>query len=410
MDPTSRIEIDLDTIAHNLAVVRTAAPDVAVCAVLKADGYALGSARLARRLAASGIDMLAVYTPEQARTLLDLNIAAPILLLMPIRRLERDDRLYRAASLGGLHLTAHDASNLQAIVQIADTLGIALPVHLEIDTGMSRGGAPLRDASGLVARINEHPRLRLAGVFTHYASADSDPELTETQTRRFRDWLDAESPNIPEDCLIHQANTFATFREPSTHARMVRVGLALLGFAHEEFAEPDTFSLAHHARELQPCLRWASNIVHVKIIPSGTPVGYGATWTSQRPSRIGLVPVGYADGYPLALSSTPHYHPARVGIVIDSRIRAFAPVVGRVSMDQITIDLTDLPAEDVGVGTEVELISREKNAPNSLPTLANRADSISHELLCRLSPRIPRLYRSGESSVIPTGASARSSR
>lgn len=404
MDPTSRIEVDLDAVAHNLGVVRSTAPGSGVCGVIKADGYGLGSARLAKRLAASRIEMLGVYTPEQARALLELHIAVPILMLMPIRRLERDDRLYRAASLGQLHLTAHDAGNLQSLVEIADGLGIALPVHLEVDTGMSRGGASLRDASGLVARINEHPRLRLAGVFTHYASADDDRAFTMEQCERFGAWLDGEGRNIPKECLVHQANTFALFRDSATHARMVRVGIGLLGYAGEEFADPEGFALGERAGELRGCVRWTSRIVHVKTIGAGTPVGYGSTWRAERSSRIGLVPVGYADGYPLALSSRNGEPSARVGVVLDGGIRGYAPVVGRVSMDQITIDLTDLPVDGVGVGTEVELVSTDRGAPNALPKLAKRAGTISHELLCRLSPRLPRSYRSGE--VVGSSASA----
>ncbi len=404
-EPASRIEVDLAAVAHNVGVIRRVLgtgrggrPPAALCAVLKADGYGLGAARLARRLATLGVEMLAVYTPEQARGLVEAAISIPMLVLMPVRELERSDVLYRAASRGRLHLSIHDRDNLQGVGEIADRQGITIPVHVEVDTGMSRGGVEPGEAAQLIARIDRHARLRLAGVFTHFNSADADERLTRHQSETFERFLRDVEPLIPEDCLIHQANTFAMFREAGLHRDMVRVGLGLLGFGAEEFADPDEFTLRHEAAELRPCMRWMSRVVHLKTIEAGKPVGYGATWTAPRISRIALVPVGYADGYPLALSNK-----GSVAIELPDGERAFAPIVGRVSMDQITVDVTDLPASAVGVGTSVEVVGQDPAAPNHLPTLARQAGTITHELLCRLSHRVPRVSMNVESGDSATG-------
>ncbi|MBL0926684.1 MAG: alanine racemase [Phycisphaerales bacterium] len=414
MTTTSRLDIDLTAIDRNVGVVRRALaahlpkgrPIPAVCAVLKADAYSLGAPRIAKRLsiASSGaVEMIAVYTPDQARALIEAAVQTPILLLMPVRDLDRSDVLYRAATKGRLHLVIHDTDNLNHLIDRGNALGVSLPLHVEVDTGMTRGGMSPEEASGVLARIREHPRLRLAGIFTHCASSDRDPESVRRQAERFNRFLEQHAHLIPDDCLVHQANTFGLFRTPGLHRNMVRVGLALLGYAAEEFADPEHFELADLAAELSPAVRWTSHIVHLKSVPSGTPVGYGGTFRTTRPSRIALVPVGYADGYPLALSNA-----ARVGVLLPGEnpgapIRAFAPVVGRVSMDQITLDVTDLPEGSVRIGSAVEIVSADRTAPNHLPTLARQAGTIAHELLCRLSPRLPRHYTAVEESPTQAG-------
>jgi alanine racemase len=398
---TSRIEVDLAAVEHNVGVVRRATgPGVALCAVLKADGYGLGAVRLAKRLAIAGIDMAAVYTPDQARALLDASLPGtiPIHVLMPVRELERADPLYRALLAGQVHLTIHDQDTFKAISDIAQALGLTIPVHVEVDTGMSRGGAAPAEALALIARVSEHPRLKLAGVFTHCAAADSDAAQTQRQAAMFDDLLKRAGNAITPDCLIHQASTFGLFRAASLHRRMVRVGHALLGYAGEEFADPANVELLAQSKDLIPVVRWVSKIVHTKWIEPGTPVGYGCTWKAKRRTRLGLVPVGYADGYPRSLSNK-----ARVGVELANGVKAFVPQVGTVSMDQITIDLTDLPETGLGVGSWVELVGNDRGAPNHLPELAKQAGTITHELLCRFGPRVPRHYIAMEETRPDTG-------
>lgn len=396
MSSPSRIEVDLTGVSSNVRTVRRVlaagcaggtvrAPGI--CAVMKADGYGLGAARIAKRLAIAGVDMFAVYTPDQARTLIDAAVMNPILVMMPAHELDRSDPLYRAATRGQLHFTIHGRESFEAIAAAADLQGLTLMVHLEVDTGMSRGGVPLEDARGLVESIVRHPRLRLAGVSNHFACADSDDAFTRAQSQRFGAWLAACAGLIPGDCVVHEANTFGCFRGEWSHRGMVRIGLAILGYGAEEFADRERFAFAEEATRLRPAMRWLSEVIQVKRIGAGTPVGYGAVWRAGRPTRLGLVPVGYADGYPLALSNK-----AKVGVTLRSGVKAFVPVVGRISMDQMMIDLTDLPVEEVGCGADVEVVGNDPTAPNHLPTLARQAGTITHELLCRVNARLQRQY------------------
>ena len=391
---TSRIEVDLSAIEKNVGVVRSVVgPNVGLCAVMKADGYGLGAARVAKRLGPAGVNMFAVYTTEQACSLLDANLPgnAPVLVLTPLRDIERNDPIYRALQTERVHVTVHDIEHFESLLTIASSLGVRLHVHMEVDTGMSRGGMSPAEASKLLERMATQPRVRLAGVFTHCASADCDPDQTRRQADMFDRFLEQNRELLPDDCIIHQANTFGTFRAPRVHRSMVRVGLALLGYAGEEFADPANFQHAAAAEQLTPAVRWISKLVQTKWIEPGTTVGYGGTWKAKRRTRLGLIPVGYADGYPLACSNR-----ARVGVELAGGVRAYVPIVGRVSMDQVTVDLTDLPEVGIGVGSWVELVGNERGAPNHLPVLARHAGTITHELLCRFSQRLPRHYIASE--------------
>lgn len=419
MSGTSLIEVDLTALERNLAVIRgvlsrgldddsaSSGTPPGVCAVLKADGYGLGAVRLAKRLTAPkatrAVEMIAVYTPDEARELIDAAITTPILVLMPVTGFDRHDPLYHALSKGQIHLTVHDRDNLEAVTKTAEHLGAILPVHLKIDTGMSRGGALPRQAGALLAKITDHPRLRLAGVFTHFASADCSAETTRDQAQSFLNVLRLSEARLPGDCVIHEANSYATFRSAALHADMVRAGLALLGYGAESMETSDRFEFSGAAHQLTPILRWTSRVVQTKHIAPGTPVGYGSVWSAPKraagDTRLAIVPVGYADGYPVALSSDrggddalDPERAARVGFEISTGIRAYAPVVGRVSMDQIIIDVTDLPESATAPGATVEIVGNNPSAPNHLPTLAKIAGTITHELLCRMSPRIERRY------------------
>jgi len=394
MSSTSRIEIDLSAIEQNVAIIRQtlaadAPPDQprTLCAVLKADAYGLGAARIAKRLEIAGVDMCAVYTPHQARELIHAAIRLPILILSPVRELSRDDPLYRAASLGKLHFTIHDLDQLDSLSHMADHLGIVLPVHIEVDTGLHRTGSPPADAVRLVEIAAKHPRLRIAGLSTHFASADCDAEQTSRQADAFDAWLDHVKPMTDAQTLIHVANSCALFRSSAHHRDLVRIGLAMYGYVADRYHDPDSCQLIEQCRELIPVVRWTSQIIHLIDAPKGEPVGYGGTWKAMRDTRLALIPVGFADGYPLSLSNR-----GTVGVELPDRSMIYCPVAGRVSMDQITIDITDTPMGSVTHGTCVELIGLDQSAPNHLPALAQAADSSPHEMLTRLGPRVRRDY------------------
>lgn len=456
---TSRIEVDLTAIGNNVRVIKRVAsgefssaakptggssdapnPDkarthrpAAVCAVLKQDAYGLGAVRIAKRLAACAVDMIAVYSLDEARTLVEAGITTPMLVLMPVRSMDRSDPAYRHAVVGKLHLTVHDEDQLNSLIDVCGKLGAAMPLHVQIDTGLARGGATPESGARIVETIVRSPRLRLGGLMTHFASPCGDPEFTREQARQFREWVERIKPSLagavnqridaplPHGLFIHAANSCAMFRSSKYHGNLVRVGQALYGYSLEGAEEKETSEFAGAAAALSPVARWTSSIVHVKEIPTGFPVGYGSTWRAARPTRVALVPVGYADGYPRLLSNAgvvgvtgrawersgttlppgadiPAIHEARRALAASTM---YAPVIGRVSMDQLTIDVTDVPAAMCRVGSEVEIGVGDRGAPNSFLRLAELAQSIVHEQMCRLGARVERTYRMPTASESP---------
>ncbi len=403
---TSHINIDLSAVEENVRVLRealtppTGGPEgiepAKLCAVIKADAYGLGAVRVAHRLE-KRIDMFAVYTLTEAIELLNASVRTPILIMSPVYSIADSDTLYRAVSHGRLHFAAHALQQTEALAKQADRFGVEIPIHIDVNTGMNRGGALPEEAAAILEFARSHRRMIVAGVSSHFASAHSDAALTREQSTRFDAWLAEMGDLVPPKALRHEANTFALFRSSSTHRSMVRVGYALAGYAGEEFADAENFQHKALAENLAPAVRWLSAIAHTQWVEEGARVGYAGSWTAERRTRLALVPVGYADGYPFALSGK-----GRVRVDAGDAGLVEAPVVGRVSMDQITIDVTDLPEDDAGVGAEVELIGDDREASNHLPSLAKLAGTISHELLCGLARRVPRRYLSQREPAEPT--------
>jgi alanine racemase len=246
--------------------------------------------------------------------------------------------------------------------------------------------------------------LVLAGIFTHFASAESDVKFADAQLASFDQLLNANAQLIPATCRVHMASTFATIRHQRFHKSMVRVGLAWAGYGIECMEGEEWIA---QADQLRPIVSWKSHIVQIKSIAKGTPVGYGSRWSAKRNSVIGLVPVGYADGYPMGLGARDGKPKAASVAVLGnsgSEPIGYAPVVGAINMDQLTIDLTDVISKaarqrlNCAVGSQVELISADVDAPNHLPRIANLAGTIPHEMLCRLNSRLSRVY------IAPAGA------
>lgn len=433
---TSRVEIDLSAVDRNVSVLRACARRGATlagvshdklrfCAVIKQDAYGTGAARMAKRLSVAGVDMIAVYCAAEARALVDVPIKTPILLLMPTYGFDRNDALYRLAARDRLHFALHSRQQAESLIDLAGRLGMSLPVHVQVDVGMSRGGCLPAEATALVELAVKSNRLRLAGVMTHFSSPGSDATFTREQAHLFRSWIEGVRPLINEHArtvserggealMVHLANTCATLRWHGLHGTMLRVGQGILGFGPETFHEDDAPEFAEAAHLLQPAVRWLSRVVHTHDIPAGWPVGYDRTFIAQRPTRIAVVPVGYADGYPRVLGNRAYVR--LTGLAWD-RPRTiagneakpetgvpgvFAPIVGRVSMDQMTIDVTDVPRALSEVGCEVEIIGTDRNAPNHLPLLAQLGETITHEMLCRISPHLERTYVASDISVCPS--------
>ena len=453
MTDTSWIEIDLLNLRRNVSIWRnmlrrpsigaaSARPSPRLCAIIKADAYGMGAGELARCYDEAGVDMLAVYSPGQANEILQHPIRKPILVLMPVRTKPQTRELREAMLSGQLHLSIDSPDQLIAVQAIGAATGARIPIHLSIDTGMSRGGLSAEQFASILHRLTKLGNVRLSGVWTHFAAADRDGAFTQQQYDRFQDIIRQNQARISSDVILHAAATHAALRHPRYHLDMVRIGLGLLGYGAPSrltlaspvgarpFRPVTPFDLAQEevlndeeldrfctrtgevepldgvdghdcsvrgAAGLMPAVRWRSRVVHVRRFPAGSAVGYGCTAQLARESYLGIVPVGYADGYPLALSNKGVVTiVGRRGVGSLTGELQTAPVVGRVNMDQIIVDLTDLSARQTAplaqIGDTVELISPDPASPCALPKLASLADSSPYEMLCRISPRVPRLY------------------
>jgi alanine racemase len=268
-------------------------------------------------------------------------------------------------------LTVTDLADVELVKLAASLAEVYATVHIEIDSGMTRSGAAPDQFHMIMQAIEEAANITLEGIYTHFATADEEDEaFLHDQIAVARDCINGSDVNHCR--VIHYANSAATSRVPEAHQNMVRVGLMMYGYRPSRHVAPQL--------ELKPAMRLRSAIMQIHEVPEGTHVGYGLTYQCKRASRIGLVAGGYGDGYLRALSNRAQ---VRIG-------DGLAPVVGRVSMDQITIDLTDLP--NTMVGDTVELVGNDPNAPNSADGLAEQADTISYEILTRLgSSRIERV-------------------
>ncbi|MFK7960432.1 MAG: alanine racemase [Phycisphaerales bacterium] len=416
MDASSRLIIDLGAVADNVRAMRHWLPSqTGFAAVVKADAYGLGAVPVARTVARAGASLLAVYDAAEAVELFEAGVPARVMILGPLLRDVVDDwgddsadgPVTAAAAAGRIHLTVHGNRELDVAGALAARGARAVPVHVEVDTGMSRGGCPPTETPRLIDRILRSPDLALAGVFTHMAEPD-DAESVDEQLEIFRAVTSA-LPPLPGSCRIHVANTRTVLRRPRLAADLVRCGQALSGFGAVEASVDGTLSGPAQPR-LKRAVRWVSRIARVREIEPGTTVGYGRRWTARRRTRLGLIPVGYADGYPRPLAETDAGGAsiARVGVGIDANTgiasgsasasasadgpRAYAPVVGAISMDQLTIDLTDVADADAQVGAAVELFGHRPDAPNDIAALAHAAGTTHYELLCRLGPRVARAY------------------
>ncbi|MEO1172018.1 MAG: alanine racemase [Myxococcota bacterium] len=361
----TRVEIDLDAIAHNLRVVREAASGRKLCCVIKADGYGHGGVPIAKTLARSGVDWLAVALIEEGVELRAAGVTVPILVLGGA--LEGG---YRALFEHQLTPVIFHDAHLRGLARAAG--GRQIAVHLKVDTGMARLGVSLTELGALLTRIKNEPAVRLDGVMTHFANADEqDIETNQRQTDLFRSALQKIRSTGFTPAHVHASNSAATQTFDDELGTMVRPGLMLFG------VEP----IRSDSSTLQPVLKWVTSPVQVKSIPAGTAVSYGGRWVAKRQSTIATLPVGYADGYPRALSN-------RADVLVNG---ARAPVVGSVCMDMCMVDVTD--CGPVSVGDEVVLLGAQGPDVIDADELADHAETLAYEILTGVQKRVPRVYR-----------------
>jgi alanine racemase len=367
-DPQRWAEIDLDAIRHNVRTLAALASPAKLCAVVKADAYGHGAVPIARALEPLS-NALAVSLVEEGLELRAAGIRAPIFVLGAYYNRHQDDVIAQR-----LTPVAYDLGDLERFGAAAARRGRRIDVHVKVDTGMSRLGVPVDQLSAVLARFDDLSALRLAGLCTHFASADlPDASVTEEALARFEGCIELAQRAGFTDLAHHAANSAAAVRFPRARLAAVRPGLALFG------AMPSR----HVAVEdLEPALRLSTRIMAVHDIPIGTPVSYGGLWRAARPSRVATLPVGYADGYPR------HVRDAHV-LVGGLRV----PIVGAVCMDMLMVDVTDVPPADAGLGSAVTLIGRDGGEQITVDDLAGWAGTLNYEILCGISKRVPRILR-----------------
>jgi alanine racemase len=361
--------VDLDAIAHNIgALRREIGPTARVMAVVKANGYGHGAAPVAIAALQAGASALAVACVDEGIQLRRAGIGAPALILgaTPPADMERVVR-------HGLTPTVCDREAVEALQAAAATAGRSrTPVHVKVDCGLHRFGVEPAEAVAFVAWAAAQPRLRLEALYTHFSSAEeADGEATRDEHARFQSIV-AELATRGIRPALHAANSAATTGFPDLRLDMVRPGLAIYGLAGDY---PGAGALA-----LRPALEIHSRIVRVHTVAAGEAVGYGRTFVAAEPRRVALVSIGYGDGYPRALGN-------RGQALVNGRR---AQVVGRVSMDQIVVDVTDLGP--VAAGDLATLVGRQGGATITAGEVAGWVDTISYELVTGLAPRLPRAY------------------
>lgn len=362
--------IDLTAIDHNLRALRSLTrPPTRMMAVVKANAYGHGALTVAETAVAAGADALGVARVGEAVALRRAGIDAPILVF-------GHTPAGRAAELieHDIAGTVHGVEGALALSDAARTLGSRVEVHLKIDTGMGRIGLMAEDTDA-ARTVLELPGLRPTGIYTHFASADSeDKTFARRQIQRFQDCIGRLSPHFPPETPMvrHAANSAATIDIPEAHFDLVRPGLSLYGL----YPSPH-----QRARvDLRPAMTLVSRIIHLKQVPAGFPVSYGSTYITPEPTAIATVPVGYADGYDRLLSSKGR-------MLVRG---AHAPVVGRVCMDQTMIDVGQIPAAEVG--DEVVIIGRRGKAEVSADEIADLTGTINYEVVSTLTARVQRRY------------------
>jgi len=363
------LDVDLDAVAENVrTIVALVGPGTRVCAVVKAEAYGLGATEIARAALATGAERVAVARVEEGVRLRRDGIRAPILVLAGFAPKEAD-----AIVDHRLTPTVVDVDSAFTLARAAGRAGTVLDVHIKVDTGLTRYGAPPERVPDLVRLLRGLPTVWLEGLYSHYASADEpDRSFTEEQTRRLFEVVRAVEVLGWRPSVVHAANSAAALREPTSWLHMVRVGIALSGHYPSSDVPRNV--------DLHPAVALRARLISIRDVEPGTSIGYGRSYIVERRSRVGLVPAGYADGVSRSLSNRGQM------LIRGQRV----PIVGRVSMDQCVVDLSAVP--EATPGDVVTAIGSDGVNAIGLDEVAAWSDTIVHEALCRIGPRVPRRY------------------
>ncbi len=360
-------EIDLEAIRHNCRALASRSPGAEHLAVVKANAYGHGDAQVARAVLEAGADRLAVALVEEGVRLREAGVDAPILLLI-----EATPEAAKEIVAHRLTPSVSSREGAEAISEAAAAAGTRVPVHVCVDTGMHREGAPLGDAVDLVVYTARLQGLEVEGLWSHLAVADEqDHEGTERQLARFAELCQVVARQGVDVGLRHVANSAGTAAHPDARFDMVRMGVSLYGLYPGEW-------LRRHV-DLHPAMRLTSRVSLVRRVPAGEGISYGFTYAPEADATIATVLIGYGDGYPRLLSNRGH-------ALVGGRRRRIA---GRVTMDQTMVDCG---SDDVAPGDEVVLIGKQGREEIGAGELAETIGTIHYEIVCGVSGRVPRVY------------------
>ena len=360
--------IHLENLRHNIRLVRRhAGPEKKICMAVKADAYGHGVHRIVQTALSEGVEYFAIATVQEGIDIRTEGVDAPILLLsLPLP--EELPELIRH----GLTPLVTDRHFLQVLEKAAAAQGRRIEVHLKVDTGMGRIGCSPEEAVELAALTSASDWLRLAGVCTHFPVADlPENDFTMAQIERFAKLVEAIRTKGIDPGLIHAANSGAVLGYPASHFDMVRPGILLYGY-YPSRDQPRTLPVL-------PVMELESRIVFLKRVPRGTPISYGMTYVTDSETTIATIPLGYGDGFNRLLSGR--------GEVLVGRKRS--PIVGRICMDQLMVDLG--PAPGVELYERVTLFGPDAEGPDA-ESIATLIGTIPYEVTCDINKRVPRLY------------------
>ena len=357
----SFVTVDLEVIAANYRAIREKA-GVRVMAIIKADGYGHGAVPIAKKLGKE-CDFFGVATLSEGRELRDAGITAPVLVLSPMH-----PETFEMAVELNLRPAIFRYEDAVALSKAAQKSGKTAPFHIAVDTGMSRIGFQVTETDADICKdICSLPGIQAEGLFSHFATADgADLTKTYAQAEKFRafdEMLKQRGIEIP----IRHLDNSAGIQNFGAHYEMVRAGIILYGL------EP---SCHVDITGLMPALSWYSRVAYVKTLEPDREIGYGGTFVTEKPTRVATVPVGYADGYRRSLSN-------KFYVLVKGQK---APILGRVCMDQLMVDVTDIP--NVEIGDKVTLLGETITAEE----MGEAADSFNYETVCAIGKRVPRYY------------------
>ena len=377
------VEVSEAAIRANAAALRRhLSPGASLMAVVKADGYGHGAVPVARAAAAGGASCFGVATLQEGVELRQAGIEHPVLVLGNLTQPEE----LRTCLHWQLMPTLSGMREALLCQNLASGSGRTLPVHLKLDTGMARLGAPWAEGPRLVAAIAGLDAVPLAGVYSHLADADAPGEgedpLTRTQRQRFEEVLSALTQQGLDPGCRHLANSAGTLRSPALHYDLVRVGLALYGQRPASHLGTEL--------DLQPAMRVRARVSLIREVPAGVGVSYGHRFITSRPSRLAVVGIGYADGVPRLLSN-------RLQVLFQGDL---VPQVGAITMDQLVLDATDAP--ELEAGSIVTLLGDDGEARIDPQAWSEPCGTIPWEILCGFKHRLPRLVEpAAEPGLVP---------